>query len=340
MKKTYNINISGYGFIIDEDAYEMLHSYLSTLNAICERSGEMETAADIEQRIAEIFSEKFGNFGPSIITCIDVEDVIRRMGSPEEIVDMSAASSCNPAGESQRMPPPPPPVMNTAPIKKRLYRDVQSRVLGGVCSGIGWYLGIDPVWIRVIAVILFFISGSIVALIYIILWIVIPAARSPFERMQMMGMDPSMQNVGRVVTGQYNPGQHPAPDYTQRPRGASPDAGATIGKIFLMILSILGLIVVGSLMLAAVVAFVGCIIALFVSLLGGMEPNMVEARLLFGIISGGAIVAGIPLFLLFRALIGSLTGRNLQPFNVSQKVFMAIFWLFGVAAVITCSLLI
>lgn len=207
MKKTFNINISGYPFVIDEDAYNILESYLSTLGEVCRKAGQQETAVDIEQRISEIFSEKFGSGASYIISRNDVEAVITRIGAPELIVEEDGCLEApDAAAASAAAPPPIPPAFPGVSTGRRLYRDINNKILGGVCSGLGWYMGIDPVWVRIVAVILTLFSVSTLALVYIILWIIVPAARSPYQRMQMMGMDPSMENIGRVVKGEY-PGQ-------------------------------------------------------------------------------------------------------------------------------------
>lgn len=334
MKKTYNINLSGYGFVIDEDAYQILDSYLATLAQICGRAGQQETAADIEQRIAEIFIERCSVGGLQIITRVEVENVISRIGSPEEIMDVESD------GPGQASTPgmcPPPPVFSM-PIEKRLYRDVDHKILGGVCSGLAWYTGIDVVWIRILMVVVALLSASTMALIYIVLWIVIPPARSPFERMQMMGMNPSMRNVGKVVTDGYSP--RPSKDIPMGDIQGSPGqtTAASVGKVILMIFTVLGLIIVGSLLVAMSVAFLACLIA-FAVLPGVRDSSIVEARLVMGCIIGGSLAVGIPLFLLFRMLLGVLTERQYPRFSTEQRLLLWIPWLLGIAACIVCGIL-
>lgn len=327
MKKTHNINLSGYGFVIDEDAYEMLDTYLTTLEEICARAGVKETAADIEQRIAEIFLEDFSSDGRHIFTLADVECVIGRMGSPEEIMEGEVFMTVEADGATNAINEDPQPVQASrfnVIRRKRLYRDTDDRVLGGVCSGIGWYFGIDPVWVRVIAVAGAFLSLSTLAVIYLVLWIVVPAAKTPFERMQMMGIDPSMENVGKVVTGDYNKKR---------------DVASGIGRILLMILVGFGLLVVGCVLLAMVAAFAGCLVALCVVPVKYGDYTMVNARLVFGLVMGGSVIVGIPVFLLFRSLLGVLLGRHLPSFSTGQNFMMLFLWLLGVAAVITCGCL-
>lgn len=332
MKKTFNINICGYRFIIDEDAYQILDSYLSTLSEICRKNGESETAIDIEQRVAEILTEKVKVYPNQIVTRTDVEEIIERIGTPEEIIEVEV-----PEYQGAVSATTPPPFKNHKQFKKKLYRDVNDKVIGGVCSGLGWYLGIDPVWIRVLAVAAIFLSASWALWLYIILWIVIPAARTPFQRMQMMGIDPSMQNVGKVVTGQYTC-ENPKTSFYGCENRRENNGG--IGKIILMVISILALIIVGSLLIAMGVAFIGCVLALCILPVVDNNLDTLEARLIMGCIAGGAVILGIPLFYLFRALLGVLTERNLPKLPVSLNVSFLIFWLIGLAAVITCGIII
>ena len=328
MKKTFNINIAGCPFVIDEDAYEMLDSYLKTLSQICSKAGQPETAADIEVRIAEIFSENNPEDYPKILTLADVQEVIDRMGAPEEIVDVDI---------SQEKPSPtPPPFIPSHPIRKRLYRDVDHRVLGGVCSGIAWYLGIDVVWVRIAMVLLTFLSASTVVIIYIVLWMIIPAARSPFERMQMMGVNPSMGNVGRVVTGTYDAA---SPYQNEPPVYGESSSSNRVGRVLIMILSVLGLLVVGSLLLSFALAFIGCLIVVCLSPSCFGQETYVQVKLILGCVMGGCLVVGVPLALLFRRLIASLTDRNIPRLNFAQRLCMVLTWLLGVAACIVCGIL-
>ncbi len=58
-------------------------------------------------------------------------------------------------------------------MTKRLERSRKDAVIGGVCGGLGQYLGLDPVWIRLFFIVLALANG-LGALIYVLLWIVMP----------------------------------------------------------------------------------------------------------------------------------------------------------------------
>lgn len=335
MKKTYNINLSGYPFTIDEDAYDILESYLGTLLQICERTGQRETAIDIEQRVAEIFSEKCASGAVRVITRTDVEEVIARIGAPEDIVEIDVETGSPEPRAAMGTPPPqtPPPYpYQTPPVHKRLYRDIDHKVFGGVCSGLAWYLGVDVVWVRIAMVLLALVTGSTMVVVYLVLWAVIPPAKSPYERMQMMGVNPSLGNVGKVVTGAWQPaGPNCQPD------PSCGVGGENAGSVILLIFTVLGLLVAGSLLLALSLVFVGSLIAVCVA--PGSYADVGQAKLILGCVMGGSLVVGIPLYLLFMRLLNNLTEKKYISFTSRQLIFLAIPWLLGVAACIVCGIL-
>lgn len=185
MKKTFTINISGIIFHIDEDAYEKLSIYLETIKSYFTNSeGKEEITADIESRIAEILQGKI-NESKQVINIDDISEVIIIMGEPEQI---GAANG----GESKEE--------NNSEKKasRRLYRDPENKILGGVCGGIGAYFNIDPVWIRVAFVAALFLFGS-GPLLYIILWIIIPEAVTTAEKLAMRGEPVNISNIEKSI---------------------------------------------------------------------------------------------------------------------------------------------
>lgn len=185
MKKTISINMRGYVFNIDDDAYEVLNKYLNEINNHYKNTpGFEDIINDIENRIAELFQLKMtGN--KQVITLIDVSEVIKILGHPSDFdreLEEDQASGYAYSGRGT----------------KRLFRDPENRVVGGVCSGLGYYFNIDPVWIR-----LLFVFGVVFAgtgpLIYLILWIVLPPARSLTDRLEMQGDPINISNIEKAV---------------------------------------------------------------------------------------------------------------------------------------------
>ncbi|HHP7240281.1 MAG TPA: PspC domain-containing protein [Cyclobacteriaceae bacterium] len=186
MKKNISINISGIIFHVEEDGYEHLKKYLESINIYFSSfEDSQEIIDDIENRIAEIFLSKLSD-GKQVITYEDVETLIATMGT---ISDFEAASELQEKGDYQEDEKDEKSnkegSQENAPKfgTKRLYRDMNRRILGGVAAGIAHYFNIDPLWIRLIIILLFFniiilkLSG-IILISYIILWIIVPASES------------------------------------------------------------------------------------------------------------------------------------------------------------------
>lgn len=187
MKKTFTINISGSVFHIEDDAFEKLQRYLQQLSQyFSAQDGGQEILQDIESRIAELLQEKIKE-GKEAVTVEWVDEVIVRMGKPEDFGDQEeSAGSARPEMKGERN-------------KKRLYRDDENRILGGVCSGLGAYLNIDPVFIRILFVLLVFVGVGISAIIYLILWIVVPKAKTTTQRLEMKGEEATISNIQKTI---------------------------------------------------------------------------------------------------------------------------------------------
>ncbi len=182
MKKNISINISGIIFHIEEDGYENLRKYLDSINKYFSSfEDSSEILADIESRIAELFLSKL-NEGKQVITGEDVTALIATMGS---VSDFKAAEeqelgepqqhSSNTKEESSSSSTNSSYQQNTYTPPRPFLRDQKRKILGGVCTGIGNYFNIDPVWVRLLFALLAFAYG-ITLLIYLVLWIAVPGS--------------------------------------------------------------------------------------------------------------------------------------------------------------------
>jgi phage shock protein PspC (stress-responsive transcriptional regulator) len=170
MDKTINVNLGGTLFQIDEEAYRILREYLQAINnRFANVQGGHETIEDIESRIAEIFQSQKGLAG--VITKENIESMISIIGKPEEF-DAGEPEINKQAYSSSK--------------KKRMYRNPDDTIIGGVCSGIAAYLDSDPVLFRILFVVfaLFFGVGFFV---YLALWIALPAARTDEQKRSLYG---------------------------------------------------------------------------------------------------------------------------------------------------------
>ncbi len=194
MKQILNINLGGHPVTIDTDAYEHLSRYLDAIERhFKESDAAEEILSDIETRMAELFKE---NIHPrTIVTMPDVKAAIDIMGTPEmfgaEVVDDEPVSS-----RTQQKKQKSGSGFNPG---KRLFRNPDDKVIGGVCSGLAAYLGVgDPVWVR-IAFIAFTLLGFASVPIYVILWIVMPVAKTSADRLAMRGEPINVESIASSV---------------------------------------------------------------------------------------------------------------------------------------------
>jgi phage shock protein PspC (stress-responsive transcriptional regulator) len=173
MKKTLTINLAGMVYHIDEDAFQKLKAYLDALHKKFRLEPDVkELIADIEARIAELLSERLGN-RRQVVTLDDVQNVITILGDPEEISDEERTYAYTRQESTRR-------------TYRRMYRDPDHRIIGGVCSGLAAYWNMDPAIIRVVFVVLVLVGGSGL-LIYLILWLVMPEAQTTAQKLEMRG---------------------------------------------------------------------------------------------------------------------------------------------------------
>jgi phage shock protein PspC (stress-responsive transcriptional regulator) len=185
MKKTISVNISGLVFNIEEEAFNALDQYLKDISARIKNSEDAkEIIRDVESRIAELFREKLSNTS-EVITVEHVEEVKAILGKP---ADFSLEDGEDPTSENNFT------ADEKTSSEKRIYRDTDNAKLGGVCSGIAAYLGVDALIIRIIFVVLFIVGGSGV-LLYLILLFIIPEAKTTAEKLRMRGEPVTVNNI-------------------------------------------------------------------------------------------------------------------------------------------------
>lgn len=193
MKKIININLASRLIPIEDSAYEILRQYLDSLKRYFAREeGGDEIVSDIESRIAELFQDKLKK-GAHCITDEDVLSIRASMGTPEQF-DETAGKEEAQSGQAQQEPAgafPRP--------RKRLYRDPDNKVLGGVCSGLGAYLNVDPVVFRIIFALLAIGGFGSGILVYFILWVATPEANSAAEKLEMRGERVDLNNIRATV---------------------------------------------------------------------------------------------------------------------------------------------
>lgn len=330
MNKTVNINIGGLFFHIDEDAYQKLSRYFDAIKrSLSNSSGQDEIMKDIEMRVAELLTDKQKS-DKHVINSKDVDDVVSIMGQPEDYrID----------DDTQE----PNQINYTYNRSKKLYRDKDNGLIGGVCTGLGHYFGIDAVWIKIVFLLLAFTSFGIIA--YIILWIATPKAITTTEKLEMTGEPVTISNIEKKVREEFESvsNKFKNADYekmgSQAKNGAERIAtgiGSAIMKVFGAFAKVLGAFI----LIFSSLSIVGLLIGLFTfgttSFIETPWQRYIDAvnytdipLWVLGMLTFFAI--GIPLF--FFLILGlKLLVTNLKPMGNIAKYSLLGIWIIAIAS--------
>jgi len=330
MKKTVNINLAGTFFHIDEDAFGKLQRYLAAIKkSLTEPQGSDEIMRDIEARIAELFSEKIETTA-QVISLKELDEVIAVMGQPEDYsVDEELFEE-----DSQAYSRPRP-----SASYKQLFRDIDNKFVSGVSSGLGHYLKIDAIWVRLIWILLTFLTSGIAIPIYILFWILVPAAVTTSDKLRMVGEPVNISNIekkfkegyetvaDRVKNADYD-------KYGQKIKSGTSGFFSGLGSILLTVLKIFVKLFGLFLIVIALSTLISLVIGLFtfgtidfwgtgevtdyitVFMDGSMAPIWLISTLIF-------LVIGIPFFVLF--ILGlKIMINNLKSMGTPAKVILVV----------------
>jgi phage shock protein PspC (stress-responsive transcriptional regulator) len=343
------MNLSGIIFHIEENAYDKLNKYLSTIKSYFNNSeGKDEIMNDIESRIAEMLQEKVSKTKQAVLM-MDVESVIAVMGKPEDFAgdDQSQSSETPYTAETSKQ-------YNGR--RRRVFRDPDEKLLGGVCSGIANYFDFDPLWLRAAFAISFFIFGS-GFLLYIILWIIIPQAKTTAEKLEMRGEKVDVNNISKAVNDEFEDLKKRVKDFgdnvsnpqtKERVRSGAQRATDFIGDVFSNMIKVVGKIVAVFLVIISVIMLVGLLATIFgkgtISVFnnpGGnihfslyefasaVLPNDLSIEL---VVIGLILFLGVPLLSVIYSGIRHLFG--IKQKNRIVKYTANILWLFGLALMV------
>ena len=337
MKKTLTVNLNGRVYTIDEDAYRLLDSYLSNIRIFFQKEeGGAEIINDFEARIEELFSEKT-RLGYQVITLEHVEEVIARVGKPADFTTNDGSEQRNQSQSAE-----------SVKTGKKFFRNIDDKVLGGVCSGIATYFDWNTAVIRVALVLLPFIFSTFkifngaflfghsvgsfwgwIISAYIVAWIIIPAARTVEQKLQMKGQPVTVENIGKTVAAQSEP------ITPKEPKGCLSgfaDVIIAIAKAFIIGLGcLIALPLLFALFIVIIVLF-----AVFFGVGGGLlgaMPFLFAANHPVLSTIMGVIVLGIPVFALFYLFISYLA--KWKPLHQSIKWGLLLIWIAALAVLLT-----
>ena len=353
MKKTLTVNLGGTVFNIDDDAYRLLDNYLSNLKMhFRKEAGADEIVDDIERRISELFAEKL-SAGSQVITIADVEEVIARMGKPEDMEaegeSASADSGSTSAGGGYGAGA---WNSNTAygTTRRRLYRNPDDKMLGGVISGMAAYLGWDVTLLRLLLLVILICGVGTLIPVYIVCWLVIPEARTAAEKLSMRGEAVTVENIGKTVTDGFEKVANGVNDYmrSDKPRAFLQKLGDALVMIvgwFLKICLVIFAIICSPVLFVFGVVFVALLFAAIAVAVGGgaalislfpMADVVLPTSPLSAIVMyiAGILLVGIPLVSLVWAIFSQIF--KWQPMNSGLKWTLVILWIVSAACFGIC----
>lgn len=308
MKKNIQINLYGTLYNIDEDAYSLLQEYLESMKSYFSRQdGGEEIADDIEHRVAELLWEK-KQLGVEAIDYVVIKEIIKKIGNPAEIDD-DVQSEAEGGGErnaessydkGQDTSSSFTKDANEAYNKikghfsnRQLYRDPKNKLLGGVCGGLATYIGWgDMVFYRVIFILMCLFTNIGGFIPYLIMWIIIPEARTAEDRLRQRGVEPTPENINNELLNNTMSAQ---------PQNSSA-SGCLKGAFFCL----LGMILVPVLFVLFVVVFVFAVLGIATipnidEIINATSNGQLGLEIIMGLV-GVVMLIGMLIFALMRRL--------------------------------------
>jgi phage shock protein PspC (stress-responsive transcriptional regulator) len=331
MKKTVNINLAGTFFHIDEDAFGKLSRYLDAIRkSLTEPQGSDEIMRDIEARISELFSEKIESQS-QVISLKELDQVIAVMGQPEDYsVDEALFDDAPHTGATYKRAG-----------YKQLFRDIDNKFISGVSSGLGHYLGIDAIWVRLLWILLTIFSSGIFILVYILFWILVPPAETTAEKLKMTGEPVNISNIEKKFKEGYDAVASTVKNadydkYGRRVKSGATGFFETLGSILLTLFKIFVKFIGVVLILVSLSTLIGLLIGLFtfgsIDIWGTGEiseyialidttstPLWILSLLTF-------LAVGIPFFVLFILGMKMLIS-NLRSIGTTAKIVLFALWI-------------
>lgn len=313
MKKAMQISLAGTLFSIEEDAYAKLDSYLQSVKRhFASADGSDEIVRDIEARLAEQLLEA----KKQVVSAAEVDAVIASMGRVEDFGDQGEAG----ADRSDRA------------RAKKLYRSADDAIIGGVCSGLAAYLGVDPLWVRLGFVLLALATGFGI-LAYVLMWILVPEAKTASQKLEMAGEPINLETLSENVKEKVEEVKKKHGGKTaSAAKGAlkgirnalNSVASAVIPALRVALAVVMALASLGGLVAASFFAAVALTNSSSTYLFDFPMTDVVSSAAFYTLVVGGYLAAALPLVALFF-LSASLL-RKKSALSVELGLVLLVAW--------------
>lgn len=219
MKPTLTINLNSTVFHVDNDAYEALSLYLNEIEHHFQDNERKEIMADIEARIAELFSEKLSNI-KNVISIDDVNEIMSVLGSPEQFS----------AEDEEKSTPKPETTKQERRQNRKYFRNPDNALLGGVLSGLAAYLGWETTVVRLFFVIITLLGYGWPIAAYFIVWIIAPKASTTAQKLEMQGEEPTIENIKSYLE-------------SEQFKSSITEVGSTFMRCFQIAIKVIGILI-------------------------------------------------------------------------------------------------
>ncbi len=348
MNKTININLGGLFFHIDEIAYQKLNRYLNAIRKSLsdDPQGKDEIIKDIEMRISELLTDRIVDTR-QVVSETDIDEIINIMGQPEDYnVDEEIFNEQTYSQKNQR-------------ATKKLYRDGDDKFLGGVASGTAHYLGIEPVWSRILWLILAFGTGF-GFFIYPLLWVLLPEAKTTAEKLEMEGESVNIDNIEKKIREEFDAVSQKVKEgatdigekissadykkYKTKAKSGLQEFLDTLGDVLIVILKVFAKFIGALIVFIAAITLIVIIIGIFswgsIEALGIQEewiqisPQFFNTALPYWlIVLFGFLTIAIPFIVLFMLGIKILT-NNSKSFGKVTGLTLLALWIVSILGLI------
>ena len=341
MKKTVNINLAGTFFHIDEDAFAKLSRYLEAVKkSISDPVGGDEIIQDIEARIAELFSERL-EINTQVISTRELDAIIKIMGQPEDyIMDEDAAQTNSATGNQTK---------GETTSNKQLFRDSDNKFIAGVCSGLGHYLGLEVIWVRLFWIFLSFVTTGFGVIAYLLFWILVPGAQTTSEKLKMTGEPINISNIEKKFNEGYQKVSQNIKNVDYDKYGEKIKKGSAsffdslstiLSTVFKIGIKFFGLLIV----IAGLLGLISILIGMTVFGTFGIYDTGVTGMDIYQLIDTTntpiwivtliiTLIAGIPLLLLF--ILGlKIMFPNIKSIGTPVKITLTILWIAAISILV------
>lgn len=322
MKKTLTINLSGVVFNIDEDAYEILNEYLRKLEIQFSDEDGKEIMRDIEARLAELFSNILKSNNKNVVTITDINSVIEQLGTAEEIGGDSKNSTFD-NKETDK---------DNRKRHRKFYRDADNKILGGVAAGLAAYLGLEVTITRLIMLLLAITILGWLIPIYLIVWIIAPEATTTAQKLEMQGIEPSIENMKSYLNSEQ---------FRESASRVTSRLGEVVKWLFRIAAIIMGLFFafIGVIVIGALtIALIGIITGVGSVIFGGILPFVGSNTTIITFIVATLVALLIPIISIIIATI-RLIRRDNTPRKSAWGWMWFVIWIIAVIVSINTLLL-